>query len=116
MKNIADDPWYTSSRAVPVARTCIDCGRFLSAQCFWGNGNRGRRPECGECSGRRNERPSATAFQVPLTGILLAKTCVDCGRFLDAQRFWGCGKRGRAHACGRCMKGRRYRYTTTVAA
>lgn len=114
-RNIIDDPFYTSARCVLIAKTCIDCGRFLSIDHFWRNGKDGRRPECGSCANYRLERMN-TAWAIPRSGILLAKTCTDCGNFHSAKAFWRNGKPGRFPACGRCMKGRKYRYSQRKAA
>ncbi len=41
---------------------------------------------------------------VPRTGVLLARTCIACGRFLGAQHFWVNDKAGtkRRQACNNC--------------
>lgn len=116
MHNVADTAFYVPRTAVLLARTCVDCGQFLPERRFWRNGKDGYRPECNTCAKRRLDTPLGSAWHIPRTGILLAKTCVDCGRFLGAQRFWGNGKPSRVSACARCMKGRKYRYSQRRAA
>jgi hypothetical protein len=90
-----------------IAKTCIDCGRLLDAKRFWRNGKRTyHRAECKRCSRGRVDKPPIKASRITASGILLAKTCVDCGDFLMAEKFWRNGKPGRWHACNRCMKHR----------
>lgn len=115
MRNVADDPSYMPCTSVLVAKTCVDCGQFLDAHQFWRNGNGGHRPECTLCATHRLDKTPGTAWHIPRTGILLAKTCADCGKLLGAQRFWRNGKPARWSACARCMKGRNYRYHRNAA-
>jgi hypothetical protein len=110
MRNVADDPFYMPHTSMLLAKTCIDCGRFLGAQRFWRNGKDGYRPDCSRCAKRRLAIDRGSAWRIPAGGILLAKTCVDCGKLLGPQQFWGNGKASRVSACARCMKGRKYRY------
>jgi hypothetical protein len=61
LNNAADDPWFVPTTAVLLARSCIDCGRLLSAHHFWG-GEGKRRQDCFNCS-RKRMQPKQLAQQ-----------------------------------------------------
>lgn len=88
MRNDLGDSLY-------VSRLCPKCHRdFLFP--FYGD------RVCNDCKFKEHHVVNQ-AWRIPRTAVLVAKTCTDCGQFLEAHHFRRNGRPGRRFNCITCM-------------